>query len=265
MLNQSGERTLTCSIIPKDVAHVNGIISIAFKNIIDLVTLAGCEASIPFDFLVKTMGKNNLFVSTIDVFPLLKPCFLSEILCRTLLLNCLNKYYEELWNLLFSKEFTSCSWTTTNTRLKSSRFTSLSNHWCWNVPLRTDYERRQALVELDVLVAMALGMTFDQLKTIYQIQFPVLQQYEENTWYDSNGRIVFTNNRSLTDVGFSRNEWENILKKSVPGEKFCRTIIDDTMPGGPRERTIEYVAPFDRCNREKDYEIAWCFFKEKYK
>lgn len=36
------------------------------------------------------------------------------------------------------------------------------------------------------------------------------------------------------------------------------------MPGGPVERTIEYVAPFDRCDREADYETAWKFFEEKY-
>ena len=39
----------------------------------------------------------------------------------------------------------------------------------------------------------------------------------------------------------------------------------DTMPGGPVERTIEYLAPFDRCDREQDYETAWKFFEEKYK
>ena len=38
----------------------------------------------------------------------------------------------------------------------------------------------------------------------------------------------------------------------------------DTMPGGPVERTIEYAAPFDRCDREKDYETAWKFFEDKY-
>lgn len=41
-----------------------------------------------------------------------------------------------------------------------------------------------------------------------------------------------------------------------------RTIMDDTLPGGPRERTIVYEAPFNRCNREKDYETDWEAFEE---
>ncbi len=157
----------------------------------------------------------------------------------------------------------------------------MTSEWTWDTPLRTDYERRQALVEIDVLTAMALGMTLQQLKTIYRIQFPVLQSYEADTWYDANGRITFTNNRSLTGVGFTRPEWENagavqpikrgdapwdgIMKHAPAGYVFARTITDDTMPGGPVQRTIEYAAPFDRCDREQDYETAWKFFEEKYK
>lgn len=78
----------------------------------------------------------------------------------------------------------------------------------------------QALVEIDVLTAMALGMTLEQLKTIYRIQFPVLQQYEADTWYDANGRIVFTTNRSLVGVGFDRKEWEGNVKGAPAGKVF---------------------------------------------
>ena len=42
-----------------------------------------------------------------------------------------------------------------------------------------------------------------------------------------------------------------------------RTIIDDTLPGGPVERTITYEAPFDSCDRVEDYKIAWEFFERE--
>ena len=183
---------------------------------------------------------------------------------RALLLNCVTIYYSDLWRDNYIDSFTHETWSKPDPRLRPTRFTSLTSTWTWDTPLRTDYERRQALVEIDVLTAMALGMTLDQLKTIYRIQFPVLQQYEADTWYDANGRIVFTTNRSLTGVGFDRKEWENGIKGAPAGKKFYRTITDDTQPGGPVQRTIEYVAPFDRCDREQDYETAWKFFEEKY-
>ena len=180
------------------------------------------------------------------------------------MLSCITNDYATLWNDEYSEEYTGYSWTKKDIRLTPERFTGLTNEWSWQTPLRYDYERRQALVEIDVLTAMALGMTLGQLKTIYRIQFPVLQSYEDGTWYDRNGRIVFTNNRGLSGVGFDRKTWENEIKNAAAGQKFYRTIVDCTVSGGPKERTIEYEAPFDRCDREKDYEIAWKFFEQKY-
>ena len=262
MLNQTGERTLTCAIAQRAIAHVNTVVSLTLNNSVDMATLAGCEASIPFDFLIKCIGKSDLYFSTLSLFPVPDANKWFNITLRSLLLNCLTRGYSDLWETCWNEKYVKLCWSKPDFRLRPTRFTTLTPTWTWDTPLRTDYERRQALVEIDVLTAMALGMTLDQLKTIYRIQFPVLQQYEADTWYDANGRIVFTNNRGLTGVGFDRREWESGIKGAPAGKKFYRTITDDTQPGGPVQRTIEYVAPFDKCDREKDYETAWEFFSK---
>ena len=264
MLNLSGERSLISCIAVPNAMHTNGILGLACSNLEEVVYIAGLFASVPYDFFVKTMGRQNLYEDNAGKLPLPSSIVRPEILSRTLMLNCLNKNYQGIWEAVFNDSFKHMKWTSTDVRLNNHKFSMLDSQWKYNLPLRTDYERRQALIEIDVLVAMALNMTLNQLKTIYRIQFPVLQQYEEDTWYDANGRVVFTNNRSMSSVGFDRKEWENGIKGAPAGQKFYRTITDDTMPGGPVERTIEYVAPFDRCDREQDYETAWKFFEEKY-
>jgi hypothetical protein len=151
----------------------------------------------------------------------------------------------------------------------NSFFANLTPTWQRNCALLSDYSRRQALVEIDVLVAQALGLTLDELITIYRVQFPVMQQYERDTWYDASGRIVFTNSKGLTGVGFPRKGKGRGSNKEIGGEDIkdmtsgtvSRTILDDTLPGGPVERTITYVAPWVRCDRVEDYRAGWGYFE----
>jgi hypothetical protein len=184
----------------------------------------------------------------------------------------------------WSDSYRNDSWTKRDPRLPNSFFSNLTPDWHRDCALRTDYARRQALVEIDVLAAMALSLTLDELVTIYRVQFPVMRQYEADTWYDANGRIVFTASKGLTGVGLprkaSRNAplcelilpdghtesrplgWEDV-RGLPPGARFTRTVIDDTLPGGPREKRIAYLAPFDRCDRETDFRTAWAAFTQR--
>ena len=264
MLGLNQERTLMSAIIPMKTSHINGIYGMYFSDENLLVYIQGLMSSLPYDYLIRSLGKSNFLDDTANKLPIPDGNRKKPIILRTLLLNCVTHRYSEIWSRLWDEEFLDDDWTKTDNRIVFNRTKDIQQKWNVNIPLRTDFERRQALVEIDVLVSQLLGMNLQQLLTVYRIQFPVLKKYEEDTWYDATGRIVFTNNKGLTGVGFSRPEWENGIKGAPAGKKFYRTIMDDTMPGGPVERTIEYVAPFDRCDREQDYETAWKFFEEKY-
>jgi len=260
MLPPPNERTLIAALFPKGVSHTSGCFSLTFADEKKLPCILGSFISIIYDFYIKTTGKTNFTDDLVRQLPILENNPLISL--RVLMLSCISTHYADMWQKCWIKSFREDFWTKKESRLKNEKFLKLTEKWNPNCAFRSDYERRQALVEIDVLTAMALDITLDELKTVYRVQFPVLRQYESDTWYDQNGRIVFTCNKGLTGVGFSRPEWNEI--KDMKSGTVERTITDDTLPGGPRERTIVYKAPFDRCDREKDYEIVWAEFERRF-
>ena len=262
MTGPSAERTLIPSIIPPKVAYIHTCFGVVFKNKEDMLVFYSGALSITFDFLAKITGKGHVNVSLATALPLLENEATKKLLfIRSLSLSCLTKHYASLWSECWDESFRKDSWTSPDPRLGQEFFSKLSPEWSRECALRTDLSRRQALVEIDVLAALALGMTLDQLLAIYRVQFPVLRQNEADTWYDANGRIVFTVSKGLPGIGFSRDEFNGI--KAMSEGTVTREIEDDTIPGGPRKRTIEYRAPFSRCDREEDYRRAWDAFSRR--
>lgn len=241
MIGTTSERSLTAAIIPPGIGHVITVFGWTVQDLTVLAKMAGCYASLPYDFFVKTIGKGHVCTDTTMLFPIIDGQYDDAIILRALRLNCLTKDFATLWHKNFKLSFTEDNWGKADERLTNS-FSSLSEEWSMAVPILTDYERRQMLVEIDVLVAMALGMTLEQLLSIYRIQFPVLRAYEKDTWYDRKGRTVFTK-KSLAGVGLEKSQWNEI--KGAKSGIFEKTYIDDTFPNGPVERVIHYYAPFD--------------------
>lgn len=267
MLNLGGERTLIGAILPPKCGHTNGIISTVFKDNYLLVEFAGIVSSIVMDFFINTIGSHNLTDSRMVSFPLgISNKFRPALLIRTLMLNCLTKYYADLWENTFMEEMSSFDWSLLDNRLTS--ITNVTSKWSHNNVLHNAYERRMALVEIDVITAMALGLSLDDLILIYTSQFAVLQQNEDDTWYDSHGNIVFTRNVGLSGVGMERNIWEDIRGEQLDENTYAGTAPTYIHTIDPKKselyggQQVTYYAPYTRCDRIADYRRAWVHFEK---
>jgi hypothetical protein len=170
MAANTGERTLLPALIPPGTSHIHGVFSAAAPTEpLDRLVLCGATASaLLSDFAVRSAPKATIYAKTFERLPrITKPDIANEIILRYLRLVCLTEAYSDLWQEI------------------------IGTNWTPDVPLRRAEERRQAMVELDALVALSLDITADELCTIYRTQFPVLRGYDTSRdYYDSNGRLV---------------------------------------------------------------------------
>ncbi|EFC3965905.1 class I SAM-dependent DNA methyltransferase [Escherichia coli] len=290
MIGSASERTLSCALIPCTVSHVNNARTYVFRYKNDLLSIAACHFSLPFDFLLKSTGKQNLH-NTLDEFSFAEfnNISLIQLSVRVLTLCCITNSYVDLWDKTFTPDFNTQRWSRDLPLLPQDFFANLTPEWQRNCALRSDYSRRQALVEIDVLVAQALGLTLEELLTIYRVQFPVMRQYEADTWYDQNGRIIFTPSKGLVGVGLPRTARKADLKngfvfnvdspdwtggdctdqaigwddvKHLKTGTVSVTFDDYTRSDEGERRTVTWQAPFIKPDREDDYKVAWAFFAQ---
>ena len=274
-VGSTSERTLIGAIIPRYCSHIYTIDSVAFRRNTDVVELAGLGASLSLDFYIKAMGVSHVSPGRIQKLPLgIADKYKPALFSRTLLLNCLTTHYADLWQEMWDGAYKNETWSLRDKRLKP--FDQLHETWSWDIPLRNYFERRQALVEIDVISAMALGLSLQDLEMIYTIQFPVLQQNENDTWYDAEGKIVFTCSKGLTGVGLDRKRnaktgmlgWEDIRGEQIDENTYRGTMPTHTHTIDPAKSELyggqqqTFVAPYTRCDRIADYRTAWAHFEK---
>lgn len=114
------------------------------------------------------------------------------------------------------------AWTRQDPRLPND-LPTLTPHWHRDHALRTGYARRQPSSKSTSWRQKRSAKTLAELQAIYRVQLPAMRQYEAETHYDTNGRIVFTPSKGLPCVSLPR--------KAVKGDTGCAL----TAPEGPRE------------------------------
>ena len=273
----------------------------------ELTSIFGAWMSLPFDWFIRSTGRNHIFDETTRRLPAIGKNPL--VSARALLLNCVNRDYADLWREAWDDAYLADGWlssdphltnwrqhlTASETSVEAEETVHLAEKfgnakalpmvesakalkdlfgvsdkvrsevrdqmfsWRWETPLRTQLDRRQALVELDVIVTKALGLSLDDLLLMYRVSFPVLRKYEADTYYDQNGRCVFS--AKSGESYLSRQEWESI--KDMKEGEFQKTITETVFSDTPTERTITYKAPFFKKDREADYKEAWEMLAKK--
>lgn len=240
MCDSATVRTLHPAILPPGPTHVLTVHSIGGIPHNDLAVAAGIAASLIADFMTKISTSGHINVGAVGRLPHIRGHALEDRLTlRSLRLNCLIEPYAALWEGLYRSTWQKDSWVPHIGIDNSSRLAlgAVESKWGWETPLRTPADRRQALVEIDAIVAIMLGVTAEELLTIYRTQFPVLQRYEREALYDANGR-------------------------QLPGKLASEYRKGKVKPADLTVDGVTYVEPFVGVDRERDMELAHKHFSD---
>ncbi len=185
-----GSRTMQAAIIPPGIAHINSMVTLSLKNNQLLVLNSSLFSSIIYDFLCRTLTTGHIKKSTYKMLPTLNKNQINSkltpyLFARTLRLNSISTYYQELWQDQFSNSFKDCDFEGSEFKPKLP-YSQLTKKWVRNSCIRERKARDQALCEIDAIVALLFNFEKDTLLNLYRSQFGVLQ----NNFQDREGQVI---------------------------------------------------------------------------
>jgi len=243
MADGSGVRTLFPAIIPPGAAHVHGVNSASPEDESLLPLVAGAMSSILNDLAIRVSQKSALTVDSVKrlFVPDIDHPLIPRLTLRVLRLNCMTAEYSDLWHVTWNTEFTEDSWLLPSGRRDGPDLGNVGPEWTPHTPLRRDIDRRNALVEIDALLATMLGVSAAELTTIYRSQFPVLHGYDQNDYiYDANGRLVPTQVRQLW-----RKKGGTLTDEERTATHPAGTAYTYELPFAPRDREADFRSAMD--------------------
>lgn len=242
------ERALHAALLLPGPTHVHTVHTLAMADDRKTVTVAGLWASLPLDYLVKVSGASKVNIEFARQFPApLSHPLTTPLLLRTLRLNCLTRDYGPIWEELFDEAWLTDRWTADESKATVALQT-ISSTWEMSTPLRTDYDRRMALVEIDALVALMLGLTAEQLCAMYRSQFAVLRKYEWEMFFHPDGHKI---GASTHNVGVRQTDEESAIVKAWKKAKLNPDAEDIDPPA-------DWIKPDREAEMTRAYEEFAC-------
>ncbi|MGX9920686.1 hypothetical protein ACWIG4_12600 [Streptomyces sp. NPDC002248] len=266
MIAPNTERSLYPAVIPPGTAHIHGVRSAAIGGNSLTVLTAGMWSSVAIDYLLRITATGHLDVGRAAALPAPSPRhpLAPALLLRTLRLNCLTTAYADLWHDLYDPTWAAyepwaLAWPSMTTELHA-----VTPAWQRDTPLRTEYARRAALVEIDALVAVWLGMDANALVAAYKGRFPVLQKYEAASWFDAEGWKLASNARTIgqRQTEETWTQFQAYLEAAgapSPTTGVLPTPDPTTAPPPP----TGYAAPFYKADREREMRAAHAYFQQR--
>ncbi|MFI8993813.1 class I SAM-dependent DNA methyltransferase [Streptomyces sp. NPDC053542] len=251
MIPFNTSRSLQAALIPPGPAHVHNVHSAALDDNRLTVLNAGFWAALPLDYLLRITGRSHLQVGEARKMPAPEANhpLASALLLRTLRLNALTTHYAPLWAELFDPRWAGYEdWANPQWPGLKPLAAGLTPDWTYDTPLRTEHERRAALVELDALVSVWLGITADQLAAIFKSRYPQLYDYESATYFDANGRKIAADFNTYGH-GQTKQDYLDLLAHLEAPEEV-------PPPDG-------YQAPFYKADREAEMRAAHAHFQAR--
>ncbi|MEW2177826.1 class I SAM-dependent DNA methyltransferase [Streptomyces sp. NPDC005406] len=250
MVPPSNERSLFAAIYPPGPSHVNAVRSMFAGSNLLTVLIGGFWAALPSDYLLRITGRGHMSVAEAHAMPApsTEHPLAAALTLRTLRLNCLTDAYTSLWQELFHPTWPGYEDWAHSWPSLAPLAGHLTKSWEHGTPLRAEYERRAALVELDALVSVWLGITADQLVAIYKSRYPVLSDYEAEMYFDSTGRKIARNHNTY---GYGQ------TKETYPA---LLDHLDSPAITPPPEG---YTAPFYKADRETEMRAAHAHFSAR--
>ena len=243
MIADNTDRSLFPALIPPGATWVHSVHGLILPDNRGTVLIAGFWSGLPMDYLLRITATSDLqTTNTLKLpAPSLEHPLAVPLLFRTLRLNCLTTAYADLWSELYDDAWHDETWTVLWPNI--APLSNVGPAWERDTPLRTEYQRRAALVEIDALVAVWLGITERQLESIYPARYPVLGDYEDVTWFDATGRKL-AGNWNTFGTGQTKEHWEQFQAyledplKNPPPDGYTAAVLqgrpDRGVPPGAR-------------------------------